>query len=83
MPALKDVAYPEKLSGYQRALLEYLCAGGHGTNQQLADWLYAHRADGGPLTAEQTVGVMLHRIRRKLRPGWRIEPLGIGLKGPD
>jgi hypothetical protein len=47
------------------------------TCEQIANRIYAGRRDGGPLTAQNNVGVYLYRLRKKLAPyGWNAGSIG-------
>lgn len=52
--------------------------------EQIADRVYADDPDGGPIGARKSIGVHLHRLRKKIQPmGWTAGSIawghGIGL----
>jgi hypothetical protein len=51
------------------------------SKDRLTDLLYCYDPDGGPVTADKSVAVLIHRIRRKIKPyGWTI-PYQTGGRG--
>lgn len=56
----------------EKKLLRHLMDRGCLNLGTAIDLLWGSCEDGGPLTAEQHVRILLWRIREGLRPGWRI-----------
>lgn len=49
------------------------------SGEQLTDWLYRDRADGGPLSGRRTVDVHLFNLRKKIAAtGWWVGRHGYG-----
>lgn len=75
-----------KLSWHQRIIAWQLAEGRFVSIEEIVAALYEHRADGGPLTADNCARGLLHKVRgklaahgvpieNKLRSGWRVAPL--------
>jgi len=68
------------LTRTQQRIANLICASDNGiSSDQLLNKLYAHRRDGGPLTAQTIIHVYVCKINKKLRPfGMRIHCRGWG-----
>ena len=70
---LADVAYVRLIRPAECRLLRHLMdAGTWVPKKELLDALYGHRADGGPLGANNTMAVHICRLRKLLKPGFYV-----------
>ena len=70
---LIDVAFVSRLRPFERRVLRHLMDSGTWVSRDsLIDAMYGHREDGGPLCADNTLSVHIHRIRKALQPGFYI-----------
>lgn len=77
--ALSAITMPDS----ERAILDLAVAAYPRpvTATALANGVWGHRPDGGPLDTKNGLGVRVHHLNRRIRPlGWRIkaENLGFG-----
>lgn len=61
---------------HDRVILRHLMdTGTWVSTQEMAEVIWGHREDGGPLNARDSVAVLVGALRKRLRPGFHIESM--------